>query len=640
MEASANMPSLPITIELSLHSTDYIVNLSSPQDDTLRIAAEEKLTGNIWKNEFTSKYIEEITQKTGSPKKYPIFLKMLVSALKQDNDSVYMDILTYQDLELLKSRKASNTSGATPTSNTSITKPGKTPSNNKRYIILTYSGEFERVHYPLPLSFVDNPDPDSMKTTISRLARELEQYKGRTGSMEMAAAASLPVNLLGGSDANSVSTPNSTVYATSNPNLKELQEETERLRRKVALMEKERVGGAVEMDLLSKDSFSKAQDFETSLREADHEIQQLRSQLSQTQTELSGTKEELFKTRSEMGHYDQVQTMPDIETLRKQIGELSCTLEDERRDSKVMLEDQRKELNMSLQELDQYRENEKKMKVRVKQLENELEQAMKKLNYSMYGKSRPNSTTSQKSNASSASSKYSNSSSKRSSSVPNNQKAGARRTTPVRGNNYGGYNRQTPPTKPTPFRPHYSPASSSNRSNSGSRGRAPNPTGAYNGGVKKAYSPTTNRLYSPSGMPRNNRPGGRAMGAVDRVSPLRAANNQRPKVPSAVKKPSPAPNRPSPGGNRQSPAGNRQSPGARRPPPPNSSKGTESKGNVFSRLYAAPPPVSRPIREEAKRPPPKAGNNSSGRGGAVKKPAMKVNLIIKLLIKIIGGSSD
>lgn len=30
-------------------------------------------------------------------------------------------------------------------------------SNNKRYIILTYAAEYDRVHYPLPLAFVESP---------------------------------------------------------------------------------------------------------------------------------------------------------------------------------------------------------------------------------------------------------------------------------------------------------------------------------------------------------------------------------------------------------------------------------------------------------------------------------------------------
>ena len=31
--------------------------------------------------------------------------------------------------------------------------------NSKRYLILTYSVEFDRIHYPLPLPYLGKPDP-------------------------------------------------------------------------------------------------------------------------------------------------------------------------------------------------------------------------------------------------------------------------------------------------------------------------------------------------------------------------------------------------------------------------------------------------------------------------------------------------
>ena len=96
--------------------------------------------------------IEDITAKTGNFKKFAVFVKMLLSAVKQASDSVFVDLLTYQDLEVLKSRKT----GQAPPSRPS-------PANNKRYLILTYAAEFDRVHYPLPLVFEESPDPQYLK---------------------------------------------------------------------------------------------------------------------------------------------------------------------------------------------------------------------------------------------------------------------------------------------------------------------------------------------------------------------------------------------------------------------------------------------------------------------------------------------
>jgi coiled-coil domain-containing protein 61 len=59
------------------------------------IEIEQRNTGDIWKNQFTSQYLEEITAKTGNFKKYPVFLKMLLSSFAKQSDSVFIDVLTY-----------------------------------------------------------------------------------------------------------------------------------------------------------------------------------------------------------------------------------------------------------------------------------------------------------------------------------------------------------------------------------------------------------------------------------------------------------------------------------------------------------------------------------------------------------------
>jgi coiled-coil domain-containing protein 61 len=40
---------------------------------------------------------------------------------------------------------------------------------DKRYLILTLEGEFEKVHYPLPLQFMEEVDMASMLKTFQRL---------------------------------------------------------------------------------------------------------------------------------------------------------------------------------------------------------------------------------------------------------------------------------------------------------------------------------------------------------------------------------------------------------------------------------------------------------------------------------------
>ena len=68
---------------------------------------------------------------------------MLESSITKSSDSVALDLLTYTDLETLQKTKLSSSSG---TGGRGFT-PGrnKTPSPHaKRYLILTYSVEFDR----------------------------------------------------------------------------------------------------------------------------------------------------------------------------------------------------------------------------------------------------------------------------------------------------------------------------------------------------------------------------------------------------------------------------------------------------------------------------------------------------------------
>ncbi|CAD8097309.1 unnamed protein product [Paramecium primaurelia] len=154
---------LDINVERNFHDITYIININA-NTEMLTIDVESKQSGDSWIANFQASYIEEITSKTGNYKKYPTFIKMLQSAIKNQTDSVYIDILTFQDLEQIKNKR--------PKQNQQ--QQGLIP-NNKRYLILSYIVEFDKVHYPLPLNFNEQPNIQQMKNTIIRLRKENEQ---------------------------------------------------------------------------------------------------------------------------------------------------------------------------------------------------------------------------------------------------------------------------------------------------------------------------------------------------------------------------------------------------------------------------------------------------------------------------------
>ncbi|OQR96089.1 viable flagellar protein number 3 [Achlya hypogyna] len=170
---SSEGKSMEATGTMCFHGVEYSVEIWVQRDE-LHVQVEEeslKATPDIdrWGGHFPAAYIEELTKKTGNFKRFYTFVNMLVSALNHKSDSVFIDLLTYSDLELYRKRKLGK----------SMTDTGaSTPhANNKRYLILTYAVEFDRVHYPLPLNSIDHASPELLQKTILRLKQALAEAK-------------------------------------------------------------------------------------------------------------------------------------------------------------------------------------------------------------------------------------------------------------------------------------------------------------------------------------------------------------------------------------------------------------------------------------------------------------------------------
>ncbi|KAL1508159.1 hypothetical protein AB1Y20_004314 [Prymnesium parvum] len=114
--------------------------------DEVRLTLAQSGGVERWSGCFDAQYIEEVTKKTGNSKKFAVFLQMLQAAIEQQDNSVYLDVLTCSDLRALKHRKNALSD------DTASAESAQTLRSPKRYLILTYAAQFDRVHYPLPLS--------------------------------------------------------------------------------------------------------------------------------------------------------------------------------------------------------------------------------------------------------------------------------------------------------------------------------------------------------------------------------------------------------------------------------------------------------------------------------------------------------
>ena len=90
--------------------------------------------------------------------------------------SVYLDLLTSRDLEMLRQRADRGPPTGSPPAS-SPTAPA-VDRGGKRYLILTYHGEFDKVHYPLSLTPDESiNDPGHMRDTIRQLKEQVQQLK-------------------------------------------------------------------------------------------------------------------------------------------------------------------------------------------------------------------------------------------------------------------------------------------------------------------------------------------------------------------------------------------------------------------------------------------------------------------------------
>uniref|UniRef100_A0A673N1A5 Centrosomal protein CCDC61 n=1 Tax=Sinocyclocheilus rhinocerous TaxID=307959 RepID=A0A673N1A5_9TELE len=152
--------------EMKFRGAEYAVRVELAER-LLIIEISDVVTADQWRGEFDPAYIEDLTRKTGNFKQFPVFCSMLESAVNKSSESVTLDLLTYSDLELLRNRKAGV-----------VGRPRAQPQSPalsaKRYLILIYTVEFDRIHYPLPLPYLGKPDPAELQQEIRALRAELK----------------------------------------------------------------------------------------------------------------------------------------------------------------------------------------------------------------------------------------------------------------------------------------------------------------------------------------------------------------------------------------------------------------------------------------------------------------------------------
>jgi len=163
------MEQVELSVEMEVKSEVYTIKLNACENH-LVIEIQNAETADNWKGTYEKKYIEELTRKTGNFKSFPIFVSMLKSALNQESSTVTLDLLTFSDLENLRNKSTLNQS-----TNSNVSRQSnQTKNNNKKYLIMTYNVEYDRINYPLQLRYQGKMEANDLLQIIKNLKNELK----------------------------------------------------------------------------------------------------------------------------------------------------------------------------------------------------------------------------------------------------------------------------------------------------------------------------------------------------------------------------------------------------------------------------------------------------------------------------------
>lgn len=104
---------------------DYIISVNF-EDTFIEIEVEEGERAIKWKQTYSAKEIENLTQRAKNPKSFKVFSKMLQNALDQVSESVMVNIFTPGNLAVLRSIQ-----GPQSSANTSMMR-GQSQNQSKR----------------------------------------------------------------------------------------------------------------------------------------------------------------------------------------------------------------------------------------------------------------------------------------------------------------------------------------------------------------------------------------------------------------------------------------------------------------------------------------------------------------------------
>ena len=309
-----------------------------------------------WRKNLENETIKETTSQMGSLKTLKSFSEMLVEGLskKSNNKSITIDFCSLNEIRELAGNE--NTTS-------------KSESNIKKYLVIMNTKD-EKAVYPIQMDYLGTSG------TIELLRFSIKRLKKSNYNND------------------NIKKLQNSVLIEKEKN-ERLKKENENLNTKIKLLNEGRQLGAVDNDDIYKNYTELQEKFETYKLNMENKIKGL----NKTIEEL---KENQFK-ESQNNFYKNEAKKNKINDLQQKINQNSEAFYQESKQYAKKIEENFREIEGLKKEIKKYIENEKQMKVRIINLEKELEKEKRETNYYRYGSYTPKTANSYKSNYSGSS---------------------------------------------------------------------------------------------------------------------------------------------------------------------------------------------------------------------------------------------
>ena len=336
---------------------DYYIYLQIKKD-SIYIGIEFETENNeilYWKKNLENETIKETTSQMGSFKSLQAFSEMLIDGLSKNNtNSITIDFCSLNEIRELAG-------------NDNIT--NKSESNIKKYLVIM-STKQDKVVYPIQMDYLGtNGTIELVKFSLKRIKKS---YFNNENIKKLQ---------------NSV-----LIEKEKNERLKK---ENENLSTKIKLLNEGRQLGAVDNDDIYKNYTELQEKFETYKMTMENKIKNLNKTIDEM-------KENQFRESQNNFHKNEIKKNK-IQDLQQKINQNSEAFYQESKQYAKKIEENIREIESLKRDIKRYIENEKQLKVRIINLEKELEKEKRETNYYRYGNYTPKTSNSYKSHYSGSS---------------------------------------------------------------------------------------------------------------------------------------------------------------------------------------------------------------------------------------------